>query len=429
MSGDSEQEYFSDGISEDIITDLSKVSALLVVSRNKAFAFKGQNIDVTQIAVQLNVRHLLEGSVRKAGNRVRITAQLIDGATGDHLWAERYDRELEDIFLLQDEISQAIVDALKLKLLPEEKQAIAQRGTDDVEAYNLYLMARQYLVSGNQGNPNAGETIIRLCTKATDIDPGYARAWALLAHAQTSLRLAGSKLDDGLESAEKALSLDFGLAEAHAIRARHMFLQDRREEASSEIEMALRLDPESYEVNESAGLLALKEKRYQLAIRYYEKAAALYETSVNVMGMLISCYAALGDAPGLRRAAQITLERAEKALSRDQYNGTAMGFGASALVVLGETDRARDWIDRALLIDPANDNMRYNFACSLAAHLGDTDGAIDLLEPFFDTAKSGDLHHARLDPDLDSIRSDPRVVRMFNAAQSRLAAADNIKTS
>src|SRR5258708_27580218 len=149
MSGDREQEYFSDGISEDIITDLSKVSALSVVARHTAFQFKGKTLDMSQLARQLGVSHMLEGSVRKAGGRVRITAQLIDGAAGDHVWAERYDRELTDIFALQDEISEAIVRALKLKLLPEEKKAIERRGTESVEAYNLFLMARQYNVSGD----------------------------------------------------------------------------------------------------------------------------------------------------------------------------------------------------------------------------------------------------------------------------------------
>ena len=156
MSGDAEQEYFSDGITEDIITDLSKVSALAVIARNSAFMFKGKNVDVPHVARELNVGHVLEGSVRKAGGRVRITAQLIDAASNDHVWAERYDRDLNDIFALQDEISQAIVKALKLKLLPEEKKAIEQRGTDSVEAYDLYLMARQLYVSGHEGDTRPG---------------------------------------------------------------------------------------------------------------------------------------------------------------------------------------------------------------------------------------------------------------------------------
>jgi adenylate cyclase len=163
MSGDSEQEYFSDGITEDIITDLSKVSALGVVARNTSFTFKGKAVDVVELCRNLGATHVLEGSVRKAGNRVRITAQLIDGRSGDHCWAERWDRDLDDIFALQDEISMAVVSAVRLKLLPEEKKAISQRGTSSTEAFNLYLMARQQYASGNQGDPRRDEKIIRLC--------------------------------------------------------------------------------------------------------------------------------------------------------------------------------------------------------------------------------------------------------------------------
>ena len=182
LSDDPQQEYFSDGISEDIITDLSKVSALSVVSRNTAFTFKGKAVKATELARELGVSHMLGGSVRKSGGRVRITAQLIDAAAGDHVWAERYDRELTDIFALQDEIAEAIVDALKLKLLPQEKIAIERRGTDSVEAYNLYLMARKYWLSGNQGDTRDYEAIVRLCGRADrDRSLAYAEAWVLLA--------------------------------------------------------------------------------------------------------------------------------------------------------------------------------------------------------------------------------------------------------
>ncbi|HEY2035131.1 MAG TPA: adenylate/guanylate cyclase domain-containing protein, partial [Rhizomicrobium sp.] len=212
MSDDQQQEYFSDGISEDIITDLSKVSALGIIARNTAFQFKGKSVDIPQIAKQLKVSHILEGSVRKSGNRLRITAQLIDGATGEHAWAERYDRNLDDIFALQDEISEAIVKALKLRLLPEEKKAIEKRGTNSAEAYNLYLMARQNYVIGNEGYSNRAEAIVRLCRRATEIDPGYAQAWALMALGQMILCFThGVKTDDGLAAVEHALALDSNL--------------------------------------------------------------------------------------------------------------------------------------------------------------------------------------------------------------------------
>src|SRR5919108_3883338 len=197
ISGDAEQEYFSDGISEDIITDLSKVSALHVVSRNTAFTFKGKSVDVRQIASQLNVSHVLEGSVRKAAGRVRITAQLIDGSNDSHVWAQRYDRDLNDIFALQDEISHAIVDALKLRLLPEEKKAIEHHGTDNVDAYNLYLMARQSYATGFEGDSRVNDAIIRLCRRAVEIDPNYAEAWALIAMAEMALGSAFNRGGDG----------------------------------------------------------------------------------------------------------------------------------------------------------------------------------------------------------------------------------------
>ena len=183
MSGESDQEYFSDGISEDIITDLSKVSALFVIARNTAFTFKSKSVEVTQVARQLNVSYVLEGSVRKAGGRVRITAQLIDGSTGGHLWAERYDRDLNDIFALQDEVSAAIVGALKLKLLPDEKKAMERRGTSNMDAYDLFLRGTRSAYGSEQMLANTAllEAAIRLA-------PDYADAWGALAFARALLR-------------------------------------------------------------------------------------------------------------------------------------------------------------------------------------------------------------------------------------------------
>jgi adenylate cyclase len=217
MSGEAEQEYFSDGISEDIITDLSNVSALSVVARNTSFTFKGESLDVKEVAQKLGVTHVLEGSVRKAGNRVRITAQLIDGAKGDHVWAARFDRDLTDIFEIQDEISKAIVEALKVKLLPAEKKAIETRGTNSVEAYNLYLMARQQMVEGSFGDPRRDETIVRICQQATTIDPDYSEAWALMAFAQSELRFWHGRDVHALPAAERALSINPDLAEVRCV--------------------------------------------------------------------------------------------------------------------------------------------------------------------------------------------------------------------
>jgi adenylate cyclase len=423
MSGDAEQEYFSDGISEDIITDLSNVSALEVVSRNTAFSFKGKAIKVTDVARELNVSHVLEGSVRKAGSRVRITAQLIDGSRDSHIWAARYDRDLTDIFALQDEISEAIVAALKLTLLPEEKKAIERRGTDNAEAYDLYLMARQYKSANFSVSQN--EAIIRLASRAAGIDPAYARAWALIGSAQAALRFRFGRQDiDSWTAVEKALALDPDLAEAHAAKATNLRLEGRYDEASEEAGIAVRLDPECYEANAAAASVCFSQGRIAEAIPYYEKAAALMETNFNSPAMLITCYTALGDTDAARRAARMTLARAEAILAQDRSNGTAMGYGANALAVLGEADRCRDWIRRALLIDPDNQLMRVNFACALSAHLKDIDGALGLLDPYLAQVTRSELEWAKTDPDMDPLRDDPRFQAMIAAAEARLAAAN-----
>jgi adenylate cyclase len=420
MSGDPEQEYFSDGISEDVITDLSKVSALAVVSRNSAFMYKGKLVDVPKVARELKVQYVLEGSVRKSGGRVRITAQLVDGSSNDNVWAERYDRDLNDIFALQDEISEAIVKALKLKLLPEEKKAIEQRGTTNLEAYNLYLMARQHYATGNEGDIRRNDAIVRLCQRAAEIDPNYAQAWALKALGQMLGRLIrGGQVDDGLAAADRALALDPNLAAAHAVRARILSESGRHEEAGEEIEVALRLDRESYEVNRAAAYLRFRQKRLPEAVRHFEKAQSLMEADVSSPNMLITCYTALGDRESLRRVAQITLERAQRTLAQDPSNGAAMAFCFNGMAALGQSESAKGWMSRALLIEPDNANMRYNFACALACQLHDADAAIELLAPLFERISIGLLNHAKADPDLDSLRGIPRFQAMVAAAETQ----------
>ena len=422
MSGDPEQEYFSDGITEDIITDLSKISALAVTSRNSAFVFKGKHVEVPKVARELKVDHVLEGSVRKAGGRVRITAQLVNGSSNDHVWAERYDRDLNDIFALQDEISEAIVKALKLKLLPAERQAIQQRGTENVEAYNLYLMARQLYVSGHEGDAQRAEGIVRLCGRATEIDSNYARAWALLALGQVILRfLHGGKFDTGMAAAEQALALDPTLAEAHAVKARVYSEDGRYDAASAEIDAALRLDPDSYEVNRSAAYLRYRQSRPGDAALYFEKAMTLLDTDINSGSMLISCYTAVGDLQALARVSQLTLSRVEATLKQDPNNAAALGYGAQALAVQGEPQRCKEWMKRALLLDPDNIKSRYNFACMLAARSKETEAALELLESVFENVSIGLLNHAKADPDLDSLRNDPKFKAMVKAADARLA--------
>ena len=421
MSGDAEQEYFSDGISEDIITDLSKVSALSVVSRNSAFQFKGKHVDVRQVARQLAVSHVLEGSVRKAGNRVRITAQLIEGAGDSHVWAERYDRDLTDIFAVQDEISQAIVAALKLKLLPEEKTAITRRGTSSAEAYDLYLMARQISITDN-ADLRGNQTMVRFCERAVAIDPNYAQAWGLMAMARSVLHYRYGLPDDGSMAAERALTLAPELPEAHAVTVRRLTEMGRFDEANAALDHALRLGPDSFEVQTLGGYLYFRQRRLSQAAASYERACELSETSIGPAAMLMSCYGGLGDSEARRRAAEMTLKRAQAALVLNEQHGHALAWGASALAALGDGKRAREWISRTLLIDPDNRAMRYNLVCALSIDLHDPTGAIELMTPYLATASESELDHTAADPDLDPLRGDARYQALVAAARARLGA-------
>ena len=421
MSGEPEQEYFSDGISEDIVTDLSKVSALSIVARNTAFTYKGQTVDVKDVAKALAVTHVLEGSVRKAGNRVRITAQLIDGAAGDHVWADRYDRDLTDIFEIQDEISKAIVEALKVKLLPREKSAIESRGTSNVEAYDLYLMARQQWISGTFGTVRREQSIARLCREATQLDPDYAQAWALMGLAQLELRFVHGHDEDALSSAEHALEINPGLAEAHCIKARYLEEEGCTEDAEKQIRIALKLDPESWEVNREAARMLFRHGHIREAIPFFSKAVSLNDSDWHNAVMLVTCYLGIDDRAQMLKSAEMVRERVQRAISMDPTNGTALASGAYSLAMLGEIERSREWMRRALLLDPDNLVMRYNAACCLLRQIGDAEDALKTLDPFFQKVTSTTwIWHAEADPDFEPIREDPRFREMIASAKKRL---------
>ena len=424
MSGDAEQEYFSDGISEDITTDLSKVSALAVTARNTAFQFKGQSVDICDVASKLGVSHVLEGSVRKAGARVRITAQLINGASGDHVWAERYDRDLTDIFAIQDEISKAIVDALKLKLLPEEKEAIENRGTTNADAYNFYLMARQHWATGNHGDVHREERVSRLCERAVAIDPAYADAWALLAIAQSSRRYAfGLAGEDGVAAAEKALSIDPTISSAHcAIIRRHIERQDYAE-AEAELERALKAGADSWEMHHEAVRVHVRQRHFKQAVHHLEKQVLAMESDYYGWGMLLSYYRALGNSADIERVSKRALEEAEKALENDANNGAAMSVAARALASVGDAEGAKALVERGLLLDPDNLNMWYNFGSVYAAQFNDPDAAFALIEPAIAKASGTLIRWAEIDPDVDSLRADPRFDSMLAEAKARVAKA------
>jgi adenylate cyclase len=427
MSGDADQEYFSDGISEDITTDLSKVSALEVIARNTAFQFKGQSIDLPEVARRLAVTHVLEGSVRKAGNRVRITAQLIDGESGAHIWADRYDRDLVDIFAIQDELSQAIVAALKLKLLPEEKQAIENRGTSNPMAYDLYLIARQAWVAGTHGDARREEIVIRMCDRLIELEPNYGRAWALKALAQAYLFFGYNKGgDNGFAAAERALNLDASLPEAHCVKARAAAAVRNFVEAEKEVTIALSLAPELWEVQNEAAATYIWQRKYRDAIPHYEKCLELADDDRHSCDMLCMAYRAIGDHAAGRRVAAELLAMAQRAIEQNPGNGSAFGAGANALAMLNDVTRAKEWIERALLIDPENLNMRYNFACTLIGYSDDHDTALDHIDYVFARSVGSIVRRADMDSDLDPVRGHARFVAIYEAAKDRIAELDAV---
>jgi adenylate cyclase len=409
MSGDPEQEYFSDGITEDIITDLSKISGLHVVARNTVFTYKNKPTKVQQTAQELGARFVLEGSVRRAGSRVRITGQLIDGTDGSHVWAERYDRELTDIFAIQDEINHAIVDQLKVKLLPAEKKAIEGTPTENVEAYTYYLRGRQFLLAGTKFYLLLAR---RMFIKAAELDANYARAYAGIADCDSMLHAlhhADVSVEGILAMSAKALTLDPELAEAHASRGRALQFAGQYEAAITEFDHALAIDPNLYEANFFYALFFVERGDFERAAELCERAAQLRSDDYRSPLLASTVYRSLGRDADRERSARLGLERAERELNLHPENSSSAQYGALALAHLGERDRAKEWAARALAIDPDDMNTQYNIAYVYSL-LGQPDRAIGLLEkvlPYLDAvaARRAWLQH---DSDLDPIRNNPR---------------------
>src|SRR5262249_35682611 len=249
-SSDPENEFFSDGLAEELITALSKVQGLRVASRTSSFAFRGKNEDVRKIGEQLSVRNVLEGSVRKAGNRLRISAQLVNVADGYHLWSETYNRELQDVFAIQDEIAQSIAKALQVILSEKEKRAIERTPTTDVQAYEFYLRGRQFV---HQFRRKAFEFALQMFARAIEIDPGYALAFPGIADCHSLLYMYFDSSTANLEKADaasrKALELAPDLAEAHVARCLAVSLKKDYDEAEREFQMAVRLDSTLFEAH------------------------------------------------------------------------------------------------------------------------------------------------------------------------------------
>jgi adenylate cyclase len=254
-----------------------------------------------------------------------------------------------------------------------------------------------------------------------EIDPHYARAWALLAMAQSSLKYGfGVDIDDGVAAAHAALTIDPSIAEAHLPMVKRFQERGQFDAAAREMEAALSLGPESWEVNKEAGRFYLNKREVPTATRHYEKAAELMETDFHAWAMLSTCYQALGDSEKLRKSAQMMVSESQLAVQQDPSNGAALGILAGGYALLGDREKTREWIDRALLVDPDNLNMRYNFACVLSI-MRETDAALKMLQSALAFSGRGafQVRVAETDTDFDNIRDDPRFDKVIADAKKR----------
>jgi adenylate cyclase len=384
LSARPEPDYLADGLTEDIITDLSRVSGLLVVARNTVYAYRDRPVDIQKIAERLKVAYVLEGSIRRADGRVRITAQLIDARSGGHVWAERYDRELSDIFALQDEISQSIVAALRITLLPEELAAITHRATSNTEAYQYYQMGRSYFLQTGWGQ-RAMQAARQMFVKATEVDAGYARAYAAIANCDSYLLCMGdpdASFESILANCARALELEPDLADAHAAKGLALFTAGRGEEASAALERAMTLAPDSFEAHFFAGRCRRARGHFARAAELFERAAELQPDDFRALGLAAYAYRSLGKHDEARVAARRCLERIEGELAVHADDAKALAFGAAILADIDQGARAREWAERASRMEPSDLLTNYNLACAWVA-LGQNDSALSRLEKMF----------------------------------------------
>jgi adenylate cyclase len=420
MSGDAEQEYFSDGITEDIITDLSKVSRLFVIARNSSFSYKGRAVKIQQISSDLGAKYIVEGSVRKSGNRVRVTAQLIEGSTGGHIWAERYDRDLTDVFEVQDDITQNIVGALKIALAPKERLAIERVPTRNLQAYDGYLRGRQLLHEMTREN---FENARKLFAEAVELDPEYAIALTGLADCDASIYHYYSSdlsfVESAISYSQKALKLDPFLAEAHSSMGYALWLKGENADAEQEFHNALELDPMLYEAFWNFGNLALDKGDFELAADLYSKASKVRGDDLQSKIMLMMSLVELDQEKKIATVAKETFEIAARQLESNAPDARAVYIGATALLRLNEDARASRWLKKAEKIGSTDPRSTYNIAC-VYSMLGDFEKALEFLKQSIEAGRPiRMLKWATEDPDLALLRQDPRFGQLMDFWRGR----------
>ncbi len=411
MSGDSDNEYFSDGLSEELLNSLVRIQSLRVCSRTSSFALKGQVLDMPAIASRLGVRHVLEGSVRRSGNRVRITAQLIDAVEDRHLWSESYDRELQDIFAVQEEIAEQIFTALRLTLTPDEIQAI-QPTTDSAEALDFYLRGRELY---HRTEPGHLEQARESFEEATRIDPNYALAWAGITYVfvdrywyQDKDESLLAKADD---ASKKAVEFAPDLAESHAARGLALRAAERFEEAEAEYKKAIEINPRLFEPLHFYAQLKRSMGNFEDAARLFVDAAMLRPEDYQALAIACNMFDTLGDVENLDRYTRETGERVMRAIELNPNDARAWVLGSGVWFQLGEKEKSVEWIEKAQDLSPRSSGVKYNSACTYAK-MGETDKALTLLEKAVELG-SRNKYYFETDGDFDSIRDHPRFIALM----------------
>ena len=413
MSGDAENEYFSDGVAEEILNLLTRLPQLRVSSRSSSFAYKGEQINVKEVAGKLGVSTLLAGSVRRAEDRVRITAQLIDAATDSQLWSETYDREMKDVFAIQDDIAQSIVNALKVTLTPRDRRALQYVATSDAKAYDYYLRGRKFFYAMSK---RAFHHAVKMYRKAIAEDSSYALAYAGIADAHSFLFMYGdstpSNAGKAQEASNRAVELDPDSAEAHASRGVALSISKRYDEAAEEFETAIRLNPKLFEAHYFYARDCYAQGKFEKAADLFAEASNVNPADYQSPAFQAQALKELNREEEYSAAFFRAFVAAEKHLDLHPDDARAMYLGASALVSIGELEKARVWADRALDTDRNEPAVLYNVAC-VYSMMGDVERAIELLTEAID---NGFGYRAWLEHDnhLEALRGDARFQTLLN---------------